>query len=215
MFTNRFSTSFLLSCLLLIGVWASPSLADDVDPVLVKALHQATRDEALQTTDLDSLAWLSSMSERLERRIPDPFYRIRLLKTVYKEAQVFGLDPQLVLAVMEVESNFNRYAISSAGAQGLMQVMPFWKDELKQPDADLFNPLVSIRYGCEILRRYMDRYKSTEDALAAYNGSYGRTIYSDKVLSRWQSRWQYKEDLYDSNSQIKVAVSDVVEPITN
>ena len=202
-------------CLLIIAIWAIPMLVQAVDPILVKALHQATHDESSQTTDLDSLAWLSSMSSRLERRIPDPFYRVRLLKTVFQEAQSHGLDPQLVLAVIDIESNFNRYALSSAGAQGLMQVMPFWKEVLDEPNADLYNPLTSIRFGCIILRRYMDRFSTTEDALAAYNGSYGRTIYSDKILRRWNSRWQYKEDIYDSSSLIKVAVGDLSKPLAN
>lgn len=202
-------------CLIFLIVWGTPSFAEGVDPLLVKALHQATRDEASQTTDLDSLAWLSDMSVRLERKIPDPFYRVRLLKTVLQEAQVNGLDPQMVLAVMDIESNFNRYALSSAGAQGLMQVMPFWKDVLNEPNADLYNPLVSIRFGCAILRRYLDRFTDTEDALAAYNGSYGRTIYSDKVLRRWRSRWQYQYDTYDSGSQIKVAVGELEKPLAN
>ncbi len=212
MSANLLSLSYITLCLVFISLWATPSVAENVDPVLIKALHQATRDETLQTTDLDSLAWLSSMSVRLEKRIPDPFYRVRLLETVYQEALANGLDPQMVLAVMDIESNFNRYAISSAGAQGLMQVMPFWKEEFNQPNADLFNPLTSIRYGCLILRRYMDRFSTTEDALAAYNGSYGRTTYSDKILLRWRSRWQYKDDIYDSDSQIRVAVGDVVAP---
>lgn len=202
-------------CLLIIAIWAIPMLVQAVDPILVKALHQATHDESSQTTDLDSLAWLSSMSSRLERRIPDPFYRVRLLKTVFQEAQSHGLDPQLVLAVIDIESNFNRYALSSAGAQGLMQVMPFWKEVLDEPNADLYNPLTSIKFGCTILRRYMDRFSTTEDALAAYNGSYGRTIYSDKILRRWNSRWQYKEDIYDSSSLIKVAVGDLSKPLAN
>ena len=116
---------------------------------------------------------------------------------------------------MDIESNFDRYALSSAGAQGLMQVMPFWKDVLNESNADLYNPLTSIRFGCIILRRYMDRFSTTEDALAAYNGSYGRTIYSDKILRRWNSRWLYKGDAFDSNSQIKVAISDVPEALAN
>ena len=202
-------------CLLLIVIWAMPFVAKAVDPVLVRALHQATRDEIAQTTDLDSLAWLSSMSTHLEKRIPDPFYRVRLLKTVYTEAHSHGLDPQLVLAVMDIESNFNRYALSSAGAQGLMQVMPFWKEELNQPDADLFNPLTSIRFGCTILRRYMDKYSNTENALAAYNGSYGRKIYSNKILHRWESRWHFKEDIYNSSKQINVAGGDLTDPLAN
>lgn len=203
------STGLLL---LLLSNSFTPAAANNADPVLIKALHQATRDYASQTTDLDSLAWLSSMSDRLKQRIPDPFYRVRLLKTVSYEAQRLGLDPQLVLAVMDIESNFDRYAISRAGAQGLMQIMPFWKDVFKEPDADFFNPFVSIRYGCAILRHYMDRYTNTEQALAAYNGSLGRTTYSDKVLRRLRSGWQFKDDIYNTGSQVKVAVTNGLIP---
>lgn len=213
---NILTSKILVLLSLLVVAVTPPTFAEGVDPVLVKALHQATRDEALQTTDLEFLTWLSDMATKLERRIPDPFYRIRLLKTVHYEAQLNGLDPQMVLAVMEIESNFNRYAISSAGAQGLMQVMPFWKEVMEDPDADLFNPLTSIQYGCAILRRYLDRFSSTEDALAAYNGSYGRTTYSDKVLRRWKSRWQYQEDNYNSISETEIAISDELgKPLAN
>jgi len=183
--------------------------AKEVDPLLVKALHQATVDETSQTTDLQKLRWLSQMSAKLERQIPNPFYRVRLLKSVFQEAHNFGLDPQLVLAIIDIESSFNRYAESSAGAQGLMQVMPFWKSVLKQPDADLFNPLTSIQFGCEILRKYLDRYDNAIDALAAYNGSLGRTQYTNKVLRLHKSRWEYTEDNYTEEDQIRVAATDL------
>ena len=179
--------------------------ADSVDPALIQALYQATRDVKQQTTDLDALLWLSSMSERLESRIKDPFYRIRLLKTINAEAELAGLDPQLVLAIIDIESNFNRYALSHAGAQGLMQVMPFWKNVYEQPNADLYNPIVSLRYGCKILRHYLDRHENAANALAAYNGSLGRTTYSDKVLKRLASRWQFKTDVYSKNNGKNIA----------
>jgi hypothetical protein len=107
-----------------------PSSAKEprIDPALIKALQQATRNPQAETTDLSSLVWLSSMSERLENIIRDPFYRVRLLKTVHAEAQLANLDPQLVLSIIDVESSFNRNALSSSGAQGLMQIMPFWKE---------------------------------------------------------------------------------------
>ena len=110
------------------------------DPDLVQALQQATRDTQDKTTDLDYLVWLADMSEKITKRVPNAFYRIRLLETVHKQAKIEGLDPLLVLAVMDVESNFNRFAESHVGAQGLMQVMPFWKKEIGHPDDDLFNP---------------------------------------------------------------------------
>lgn len=173
---------------------------EGLDPALIQALQQATQDIKEQTTDLNSLVWLSSMSERLEKRIPNAFYRIRLLETVYSEAQIAGLDPQLVLAVIDIESNFDRFAHSHAGAQGLMQVMPFWKDVHGRPDDDLFNPLISLRYGCTILRHYMDTFETQTQALAAYNGSRGKVIYPNKVYRRLTSRWQFKTEQFTRNS---------------
>lgn len=180
------------------------------DPALVQALHQETYDIQTNVTDMSKLVWLSAMSSKLERRIPNAFYRIRLLSSVYRESKAEGLDPQLVLALIEIESNFDRYAHSHAGAQGLMQVMPFWKNEIGKPDDDLFNPLTSLRYGCRILRHYLDRYPNAIEALAAYNGSRGKTIYPDKVLGRLDKRWRFKSDQYaaESTSNAKLAISD-------
>lgn len=198
----------LLVCLTLASaICATPFVnAEKTDPTLVQALQQATQDTQEQTTDLDALLWLSSMSERLEKRIKNPFYRIRLLETVYQEATIAGLDPQLVLAVIDIESNFDRFALSSAGAQGLMQVMPFWKDVYEKPHDDLFNPSVSLKFGCAILRHYLDRYSTEADALAAYNGSLGRTTYSDKIIRRLNSRWQFEGDSYSKQTATKVAL---------
>ena len=203
----NFTPKCLFVCLVMACTISStePVEASEIDPALVQALRQATQDFQEQTTDLDALLWLSTMSERLEKRIKNPFYRIRLLETVYKEAELAGLDPQLVLAVIDIESNFDRFALSHAGAQGLMQVMPFWKDVYEKPQDDLFNPSVSIRYGCEILRHYLDRYSTRADALAAYNGSLGRTTYSDKIFRRLKSRWQYQGDSYSKQAATKVA----------
>ncbi len=181
--------------------------AKGVDPDLIQALKQATHDIQEGRTDLDSLAWLSTMSEKLERRIPDPYYRIRLLKAVATESERAGLDPQLVLAVIDIESNFDRNALSHAGAQGLMQVMPFWKEVYGNVEDDLYNPLVSLRYGCTILRHYMDKYPNATQALAAYNGSLGRDVYPNKVFKRLASRWQFKEDRYSGSFGQKTVIS--------
>lgn len=186
---------------------ANNTHAESVDPDLIQALKQATHNINEGRTDLDSLTWLSNMSEKLERRIPDPYYRIRLLKAVAAESQRAGLDPQLVLAVIDIESNFNRHAISHAGAQGLMQVMPFWKEVYGNTEDDLYNPLVSLRYGCTILRHYMDKYPNATQALAAYNGSVGRDVYPNKIFKRLASRWQFKEDKYSRNFGSRTAVN--------
>jgi len=104
------------------------------------------------------------------------------------------------MAVIDIESNFNRYAQSHVGAQGLMQVMPFWKKEYGHSDDDLFNPHVNISYGCKILRYYLDRYDTPEKALAAYNGSLGKSKYPNKVFARLKKEWQFKEDNYSSQT---------------
>ena len=148
------------------------------------------------------------MSDKLVKRIPNPYYRIRLLKAVSTEAKRAGLDPQLVLAVIDIESNFDRHAYSHAGAQGLMQVMPFWKEVYGNVDDDLFNPLVSLRYGCTILRYYMDKHPDLSRALAAYNGSLGHDRYPKKILKRLASRWQFKEDKYSRNFVEQTASSN-------
>lgn len=170
--------------------------AETVDPALIQALKQATHDIHEKTTDLNSLSWLATMSDKLKKRIPNAFYRVRLLEVVLSESNRAGLDPQLVLAVIDTESNFDRYAESRVGAQGLMQVMPFWKEVYGNSNDDLYNPLVSLRYGCTILRHYMDKYKDPVRALAAYNGSLGRTKYPDKVFGKLKRQWTYRNDKY-------------------
>jgi len=197
-----------ICCALLISILLSSAAKAETDPNLIQALKQSTHNSQDNTTDLDSLVWLSSMSEKLVRRIPNAFYRIRLLDTVYKESQRMGLDPQLVLAVIDIESNFNRYAESHVGAQGLMQIMPFWKDVYGRPNDDLYNPQINIRYGCEILRHYMDKYQDPVRALAAYNGSLGRDKYPNKVYGRLAKTWQFTEDRYSRNTDNEVALNN-------
>jgi soluble lytic murein transglycosylase-like protein len=181
--------------------------AKEVDPALIQALKQATHDIQERTTDLNSLSWLAVMSDKIKRRIPNAFYRVRLLEAVVSEANRAGLDPLLVLAVIDIESNFDRYAKSHVGAQGLMQVMPFWKEVYGDSNDDLYNPLVSLRYGCTILRHYMDKYDDPVRALAAYNGSLGRTKYPDKVFARLEKQWTLKQDKYSRSVNTKNVVS--------
>jgi soluble lytic murein transglycosylase-like protein len=136
--------------------------------------------------------WLAEMSNRLERRIPDRKQRIELLKTVQYEATRAGLDPQLVLGVMQVESGFKKYAVSSAGARGYMQVMPFWVKLIGEKHHNLFALRTNLRYGCVILRYYLDREKGDFfRALGRYNGSLGQADYPNLVLSAWKGTWSY------------------------
>jgi len=140
----------------------------------------------------DARTWLNEMSARLARRMPDRSARTELLKTVHHEAMRAGLDPQLVLGLMEVESAFRKYAVSSAGARGYMQVMPFWVGLIGRPDHNLFHTRLNVRYGCVILRHYLDIEKGDYfRALGRYNGSLGKADYPNLVLTAWKGKWGY------------------------
>ena len=131
------------------------------------------------------------MQRRLAPLLPDSQERLDLLTQVHQQASQLDLSPELVLAVIEVESHFDRYAVSRAGAQGLMQVMPFWKNELGRPEDNLTDTATNLRYGCHILRFYLDREdQHLSRALAAYNGSSGSERYPNKVRDAWQTRWR-------------------------
>jgi soluble lytic murein transglycosylase-like protein len=135
------------------------------------------------------------MSERLKPSISDPFYRVSLLKSIHDEATRTGLSPSLVLAVIEVESGFDRFAVSNSGARGLMQVMPFWKKEIGHPQDDLFYPPTNLRYGCTILHYYLKAtHNKLAPALARYNGSadFG-TDYASRVLSAYRVQWRQRQ----------------------
>jgi soluble lytic murein transglycosylase-like protein len=140
----------------------------------------------------DGYKWIMEMSRRLERRIADRKERVELLRTVHFEAQRAGLDPQLVLGVIEVESAFRKYAVSKAGARGYMQVMPFWVNLIGRQGHNLFHLRINLRYGCVILRHYLDMEKGDYfRALGRYNGSLGRPDYPRAVLAAWKVRWGY------------------------
>ncbi len=139
----------------------------------------------------DAEVWLTAMSHKLKRYIKDPTERLHILRNVHREAKRANLEPELVLAVIQIESAFNPYAVSVVGAQGMMQVMPFWKKEIGRPDDNLINLETNLRYGCTILKHYLDREKGNiAPALARYNGSYGSTKYSRKVMGAWFDRWR-------------------------
>lgn len=144
----------------------------------------------------DGYKWLLAMSERLAKRIPDTTYRVELLKTVHYEATRAGLDPQLVLGIMHVESGFKKYAVSTAGARGLMQVMPFWVGLIGAKDDNLFHLRLNVRYGCVILRHYLDIEKGDlYRALGRYNGSLGRPEYPNLVFTAWKGTFKYEGPL--------------------
>jgi soluble lytic murein transglycosylase-like protein len=134
--------------------------------------------------------WLLDMSTRMAKFIEDPEERLAILQAVHREARAADLKPDLVLGLIEIESRFDRFAVSRAGAQGLMQVMPFWRDELGRPDDNLTDIDTNLRYGCHILQFYLEKERGhLYKALARYNGSVGQTWYPELVMNAWQSRW--------------------------
>lgn len=160
------------------------------------ALHAAVSDLASPEPQFSSIEekidWLTEMSRRLARRMPDRKARIEFLKTVRYEAQRAGLDPQLVLGLIEVESGFRKYAVSSAGARGYMQVMPFWVGLIGAPQHNLFHLRTNLRYGCTILRHYLDLENGDLfRALGRYNGSLGRPEYPSMVRAAWEKNWAW------------------------
>ena len=160
-------------------------------------LNRAISDTAAPRLVFDSPAeanlWLAEMSQRMEKRIPDKAVRLDFLKTVQYEASRAGLDPQLVLGLIQVESGFKKYAVSSAGARGYMQVMPFWVRQIGTSDQNLFHLRTNLRYGCTILRHYLDIEKGNLfRALGRYNGSLGQAAYPNMVVGAWRSRWTYQ-----------------------
>lgn len=153
-------------------------------------------DQAVSYTEFaavaDSIAWLINMSRRLEKFIPDLLEREEFLRTVYYEATRAGVDPQLVLSIIQIESGFKKYAVSHAGARGYMQVMPFWVGVIGHQDHNLFHLRVNLRYGCTILRHYLDKEKGDYfRALGRYNGSLGETTYPQLVFNKWLTTWRY------------------------
>ena len=160
-------------------------------------LHRSVADRASPrlafASQAEGAAWLAEMSKRLEKHIPDDISRQDFLVTLQYEATRAGLDPQLVLGIIQVESKFRKYAVSKAGARGYMQVMPFWTNLIGDGNQNLFNLRTNFRYGCTILRHYLDIERGdTFRALARYNGTLGKSRYPDKVLRAWTADWIYE-----------------------
>lgn len=160
------------------------------------ALHAAVSDRRPPTSSfqnpVEAVDWLSEMSTRLARRMPDQASRLEFLRAVHYEAKRAGLDPQLVLGLIQVESGFRKFAISSAGARGYMQVMPFWINLIGGKRDNLFNLRMNLRYGCTILKHYLDiENGDLFRALGRYNGSLGRPEYPDAVRAAWEKQWSY------------------------
>lgn len=182
--------TMILSSAVVFSSHASATSSPQVDPVLKQALADAVADADSFVDEFDAQVWLVDMSARLKRYIKNPEKRLKLLRMIHQEATRADLSPELVISVIHVESAFNPYAVSYVGAQGLMQVMPFWKKELGRGDDNLINAATNLRYGCTILKHYLKREKGDWiRALARYNGSLGRTKYPEKVMNFWQKYW--------------------------
>ena len=165
--------------------------ANDIDPDLRIALARAIVEADSFDNRFEAEVWLTDMSQRLSSTVSDIDERVTILRTVHQHATAIDLPPELVLAVIDVESNFDRYAISSANALGLMQVMPFWIEELGEMDINLlFDIDFNVLLGCRILKYYLDMEEGDLiQALARYNGSTGRRWYGDRVLDRLRLEW--------------------------
>jgi soluble lytic murein transglycosylase-like protein len=164
--------------------------AGAVDPHLRHALGRALDAPRPAADRFARQVWFQDYSQRLQPFVDDTAERRRLTRLIMAEARRAEVPPGLVFAVIEVESAFNRFALSHAGARGLMQVMPFWQEEIGRPGDNLFRTRTNLRYGCTILRHYLEREDGDIlDALAAYNGSMGRTIYPEKIYRAYRRRW--------------------------
>ncbi len=163
---------------------------DDVDPELRKRLIHAIEASTSFEDRFHAEVWLMDMSNRLSIRVKDPDTRLRLLRSIHREATRAELPPELVIAVIDIESRFDRFAISRVGAQGLMQVMPFWLKEIGHEGDNLMDIDTNLRMGCTILKYYLDMEKGDlRRALARYNGSLGRWVYPDKVIRVLNRHW--------------------------
>ena len=192
----RFWTWMLLMLLCpaiaLAGAQKEEPLSNSVRALMQKSISDDAAPKLMFVNDPEAMKWLQEMSRRLAKRMPDPVMREDFLRTVHYEATRAGLDPQLVLGLIQVESGFKKYAVSSVGARGFMQVMPFWVRSIGNPDHNLFHLRLNLRYGCTILRHYLDIERGDlYRALGRYNGSLGQPQYPNLVVGAWRRNWSY------------------------
>lgn len=196
MFKRQFHIGFF-TLLLALTVFSQPAWCNatqqrEVDDTLRQLLKQSVEDADSFNDRFDAEVWLVGKSAPLTRFIKDPAERFRILRLVHREATKAGLPADLVLAVIQIESAFDPYAVSSVGAMGMMQVMPFWKKEIGRENDNLIDLETNLRYGCTILKYYIDKEQGRwAEGLARYNGSYGKFWYPEKVLVAWQKYWRH------------------------
>ena len=186
-----FIAVLVTTCFLVPVVHASTSERPDAE--MRSLLHQTISEADSFNDRFDAEVWLVDMDSRLRRYMKDPEERFEFLRLVHREARRVDLQPELVLSVIHVESLFDRFALSRVGAQGMMQVMPFWKKEIGTKEDNLMDMTTNLRYGCTILKAYLKREKGNLiRALARYNGSLGKTWYPERVFNAWEKYWFVK-----------------------
>ena len=178
------------------GAQVEEPLADSVRTALAASIaNSAPPKVRFENTEarLAYLRWLGELSNRLKRRSTEHVARVEFLETVWYESKRAGLEPSLVLGLIQVESAFRKYAISKVGARGYMQVMPFWSRSIGDGNpSHLFHMQTNLRFGCVILRHYIDRERGDVFmALGRYNGSRGKPEYPNSVLSA-RKNWDYQ-----------------------
>lgn len=198
----------LICCLFASNAWAGAQREEALSASVQASLQRAVADAAAPRLVFDNPSeaqrWIGEMSNRLQKRMPDADMRRLFLTSVHYEATRAGLDPQLVLGLIQVESGFRKYAISGSGARGFMQVMPFWVRSIGTDEHNLFQMRTNLRYGCTILRHYLDiEQGNLFRALGRYNGSLGRAEYPNLVLAAWKNHWSYTTQTADASSGSK------------
>ncbi len=194
---TRMHIGLLLAALLLVpSAHAGAQREEKLSASMRASLQRSLADTAVTRTAFrdpaDEAAWLKEMSRRLAKRMPDETERVEFLTTLHWEASRAGIDPQLMLGLIQVESGFRKYAVSPVGARGYTQVMPFWIKLIGSPDQDLFQLRTNLRYGAVILRHYIDiEQGDLYRALGRYNGSLGQPDYPYLVVNAWKRNWDY------------------------
>ena len=184
--------SSLSIAIILLVLLNSPAViaVEAPDPELRQRLITAINNSSSFEDRFTAEVWLLDMSTRLQQQLPDTRERLGLLRNIHREASRVELPPELILAVIDIESRFDRFAISRSGAQGLMQVMPFWLDEIGHTDDNLVEASTNLRMGCTILKYYIEKEKGNlKRGLARYNGSLGKVVYPNKVLKVLREKW--------------------------
>ena len=190
--TGLWLALYFVSPLALAGAQIYEPLSASVQAALTRSIADQAPPNSSFKSPLEAADWLTEMSQRLSKRLPNQESRLEFLRAVHYEATRAGLDPQLVLGLIQVESGFKKYAVSTAGARGFMQVMPFWVKVIGRSDDNLFHLRTNLRYGCTILRHYLDiEQGDLYRALGRYNGSLGKPEYPNMVNGAWQGQWRY------------------------